>query len=139
MKYIIFLLLASSFIACKPESRSKSRNGTVGNADGPGVTTVWNNTTINLRVKKAGVEVLKLKKGECVNLSSAEVDVLTIEEDDYGIGLDDIICSNMDADETPCSKGSKAVVEAEDKNGWILKDFESNSGCSQDMHADRSS
>ena len=63
MKYIIFLFLVSSFIACNSGSRSSSTKNNVNGDDGLGVTTtVWNNTTINLRVKKAGVEVLKLKK-----------------------------------------------------------------------------
>ena len=41
----------------------------------------------------------------------------------------------MDADEAPCLKGNKAVVEAEDKNGWVLADYSGEGVCNQDIHA----
>ena len=137
MKYIIFLLLVSGFIACKPGSQS-NKGGDVSesitNADGgAGVTTIWNHTDHHLRIKKAGKQVLALTEGKCVTLSAAELNVLTIEEDDIGVGLDDVICSNMDQGETPCTAGRKVVEEAQDGDGWVLANYSGDEVCNYSL------
>ena len=142
MKYIIFVLLVSSFIACgKKESRDQSgaRGGAVNNGDvqdGDGnntMTTIWNHTDHHLRIKKAGKQVLALTEGKCVTVSEAELNVLTIEEDDIGVGFDDVICSNMDQGETPCAAGRKVVEEAQDGDGWVLANYSGDEVCNYSL------
>ena len=133
MKYMIFLLLVSSFIACNQGSQSGSGNGdnTSKNADASedGLT-IWNHTAIHLRIKRDDQQILELKEGKCVTLSAEELQQLTVEEDDHTIfTYDDVICSNTDQDATPCTAGTKVVQEAEDGDGWVLADYSGDEVC----------
>ena len=125
MKYIIFLLLISGFVACDKNSTSSRGDQALGG----GSTTIFNASDMLLRIKKGGddgddsnSQVLALRTDECVALTAGELAVLTVEEDDVAFGLDDILCSNMNANETPCGSGDKVVLEAEDRNGYVLVD-----------------
>lgn len=131
MKYIIFMILIGSFVACDQGSSEESGDdvaiGGAGTTGVRSVMTIFNNSDMLIRIKKGGddgddsnSQVLALREGECVALSEGELAVLTVEEDDIGFGLDDILCSNMDASQTPCEAGDKVVQEAEDGDGYVL-------------------
>ena len=121
MKYIIALLLIGGVVACKKDPATTSTGVT-------GAITIFNNSDMTMRIKKGGddgddsnSQFLALKNGECVALSEAELAVLTVQEQDcWGFCPDDILCSNMKANEAPCEAGDQVVQEAEDGNGYVL-------------------
>ena len=100
MKYIIFILLISGFLACDEGPYSNSiRARDV--KDGYSYS-LFNNADIGMKFQVNGQEIINLQPGECVVLLYEDISTLSIEEDDSWYAPDNIVCSNVDAVKVDC-------------------------------------